>query len=340
MPFISIRIISSEAETLPIAFLSAGDDQNVLCASIVQLEGTVAAVPGTYTFEWEQILGTPVTLENDNTLSPWFINPNTGDLLFRLWVNRNTPEEMFSDVAVFRNPAATANNLIAYTPFHSLPVIISGITVSSETNFLLLARSEASPYSDQAGNLLEEAREPEEYAILWESPAPTDPFKTFLGVEVERWDSGWVVDLFRSPLKKHFNMVAGESYRLVTVWHNALTNSVSRETDNKIFVAGGARPGWPALGIATPLTNTVNLFAIKDLELYLEQRSLRTSESELHNNTISEVAGSFENTTVFRAAGVPIAPFTDNSTNMGIDEYLSSNPDDTTITRAGGISIG
>lgn len=340
MPLISIRIIYSEAETLPIAFLSAGEDQNVLCTSVIQLAGEVAAVPGTYTFEWEQLSGTPVVLENSDTLSPWFLNPNTGDFVFRLWVNRGTPEEMFSDVEIFRNPAATASNVLANTPFNSFPVILSGATVSSESNLLLQARVDPSLFSDQDSTLLVESRDPEEYAILWEHPATTNPEKIFLGVDVERWQGGWVLDIFRPAAKKYVNISSGESYRLVSLWYNTNTNTISRETDNKIFVVTANRPSRQLLGIVSPLENTINLTAINNRESYLEQRSLRSSYNKDHTNTISEHARSYALTSVFRAAGVPIADFTDDATNTGISEYLGSNPDDTEITRASGISIG
>jgi hypothetical protein len=340
MPLISIRIIYSEAETLPIAFLSAGEDQNILCASIVQLEGEVAAVPGTYTFEWEQLSGTPVTLENSDTLSPWFLNPNTGDFVFRLWVNRSTPEEMFSDVEIFRNPAAATSNVLSNTPFDSFPVILSGAAVSSESNLLLQARVEPSLFSDQNSTLRVESRGPDEYAILWEHPATTNPEKIFLGVDVERWQGGWVLDIFRPPAKKYANISSGQSYRLVSLWYNGNTNTISRETDNKIFVVTANRPTQQTLGIVSPLENTINLIAINNLESYLEQRSLRTSLSKDHTNTVSEHAKSYANTSVFRAAGVPIEDFTDNATNTGISEHLGSDPSDTQITRASGISIG
>lgn len=340
MPFISVRIISSEVETLPIAFLSAGNDQNILCATVVQLEGVIDAPIGTYTFEWEQLSGTPVTLENDNTLSPWFINPNTGDFLFRLWVNRNTPLEQFSDVEIFRNPAATSTNQIANTPLNGFPIILSGTAISSETNLLLRGRTDPSLFSDQAGTLLYVAKESDEYAILWEHPTSLDPTKILLGVEVERWDNGWVVDSFRSPTKKHYNIVSGEVYRLVVVWFNTGTSSVSRETDQRIYTAAGSdRPGFPAVGITSPLTNTVNSFSIDDLELYLEQRSLRTSDTDVHSNTISETIGDFNQVVINRARGVPIFQTEDSSTNF-ISEYIGSDPTDTSITRAGGISIG
>lgn len=339
MPFISIRIISSEVETLPISFISAGDDQNILCATIVQLEGYVGAIAGTYTFEWEQLSGTPVVLENEDTLSPWFINPNTGDFSFRLWVNRNTPLEQFSDVEIFRNPAAILTNQITREPFFRFPTILSGASVSSEQDLLIQSRSSPSIFSDQIGTVLPIARQPEEYAILWEHPIPSNPNKVLLGVEVERWDAGWVSEAFRPLNKKHYNIVPGETYRLVTVWFNMETSSVIRETDKRIYVAGGGRPGFPEIGITSPLTNTASRYSINNLELYLEQRSLRTSGTDRHNNTVSETIGDFNQAVVHRARGVPIFQTEDKAINF-INEYIGSDSSNTSITRAGGISIG
>ena len=111
MPFITARVISVTRSTLP-ALANAGTDQSVLCASLVQLEGTVVGDDAAnHTFEWEQTFGTPVTLINPTTLTPSFINPQVSDLEFTLYLDRNTPFEDSDIVIVSRAPQAQVTTI-------------------------------------------------------------------------------------------------------------------------------------------------------------------------------------------------------------------------------------
>jgi len=105
MPFITARVISVIRDDVMAALAFAGDNQSVLCASLVQLEGEIIGDDiANHTFEWEQTFGTPVTLINPNTLTPSFVNPQVSDLEFTLWLDRNTPYEDSDVVVVSRAP--------------------------------------------------------------------------------------------------------------------------------------------------------------------------------------------------------------------------------------------
>lgn len=340
MPFISIRVITQQISAPVVEFVNAGANQNVLCNSIVELQGLVAGVPGTYLVEWEQISGTPVTLENADTLSPWFVNPNTTDLVFRLWVDRYTPNEQFSDVSVFRNPAADATNFLSKIAQIVPQSILSGSRFSSETR-QISSRSEPTPFLNQDGDLLSSIIPPTTYSILWESIASPSVYEQFLGVEVEIWDdmsADWVVDAVRLLPKKHYIMAPGQTYRLVVLWYDVLRHTVSRETDNKIFV-GSDRPEFPRAGISDSSSNLLSADSIKILEQYLIQRSITESVIEDLTNIISEAASTKgDETAIMRASGTQFS--SDITFPINFSETGSTMFSETTITRAGGISIG
>ena len=110
MPLVSARVISLITPDTVIGFADAGEDQSVLCASVVQLQGEILGDdPANHTFEWEQTFGTPVTLVNPNTLFPSFVNPLLSDLEFTLYVDRNTPFETSDTVFISRRPASTTS---------------------------------------------------------------------------------------------------------------------------------------------------------------------------------------------------------------------------------------
>ncbi|MEX0930659.1 MAG: hypothetical protein WDZ68_00010, partial [Candidatus Paceibacterota bacterium] len=95
-----IRIFSPE----PLGDVDAGPNQSVLCATLVQLEATIEGDLSQHTFEWEQTAGTPVTLINPDTLTPSFENPQTTDIEFTIYTDRNTAFELSDSVLITRVP--------------------------------------------------------------------------------------------------------------------------------------------------------------------------------------------------------------------------------------------
>ena len=87
---------------------TAGPDQLVLCEDTIVLEATVDGDLFGHTFEWEQLSGTVVVLNNDDTLTPSFSNVDGSDKTFRFYLDRGTPKEQFDDITVFNKPISDA----------------------------------------------------------------------------------------------------------------------------------------------------------------------------------------------------------------------------------------
>lgn len=95
----------------PVVLLTAGDVLNVACGTTVTLTGVVDKpenLPG-HTIEWVQLDGVPVTLSDPNSLITSYAFTERSDKLFRLFIDRGTPEEQFKDVFVFHTPTSVAN---------------------------------------------------------------------------------------------------------------------------------------------------------------------------------------------------------------------------------------
>jgi hypothetical protein len=143
MPLVSARVVSLIQPGTSQAFANAGEDQSVLCASIIQLQGEILGDdPALHTFEWEQTSGTPVTLINANTLFPTFVNPNLSDIEFTLYVDRGTPFETFDTVFISRRPASTVKGGMypgttpgrTSVPINATNAVVQGVYGSSTLN--------------------------------------------------------------------------------------------------------------------------------------------------------------------------------------------------------------
>lgn len=88
-----------------ITYLSAGPEQTPFCDPYVHLTAVVQTENlAAHQTLWEQLSGTPVTFLGDpaNTLEISYAQSVTrDDKVFRFWVNKGTPQEMFSDVEVY-----------------------------------------------------------------------------------------------------------------------------------------------------------------------------------------------------------------------------------------------
>jgi hypothetical protein len=157
--FVNVRpiiIFGREEFVWPTIVFDAGADQNVLCADTVQLEARIyVGNISNHTFEWEQLEGTPISLDNANTLTPSFDNPGTGDLVFRLWVDRNSPYEQFSDVSIFRILSSVTTLYYQPTAAISTQTVLEAGRPSSEARMLQNVRVEPTSYSNQTGTFIE-----------------------------------------------------------------------------------------------------------------------------------------------------------------------------------------
>lgn len=137
MPLISARIVNLIKPDTAVGFAEAGEDQSVFCASVIQLQGQILGDdPALHTFEWEQTFGTPVTLVNPNTLFPTFINPQTSDIEFTLYVDRGTPFETSDTVFISRRPSSFHRTMIAgsnFAPPSKMPTGAFSVNTANST---------------------------------------------------------------------------------------------------------------------------------------------------------------------------------------------------------------
>lgn len=101
-----------------IGIVSAGADTSSLCANTVPLNGSITGGSGgPYVILWEQLSGPSVEINNPSALSTFFTYTTSADRVFRLWVNKNQPNQGFADVTVFGTPSDRAD--VELMPFSS-----------------------------------------------------------------------------------------------------------------------------------------------------------------------------------------------------------------------------
>lgn len=92
-----------------ITFFTAGPDQIVICNDFITLEATVQGDLTGNSFLWEQIGGTPVTVNDANTLIATFTNNDLSPKIFRFFINKGTASQQFDDITVFATPLTNAS---------------------------------------------------------------------------------------------------------------------------------------------------------------------------------------------------------------------------------------
>lgn len=341
MPFPSIVIVSGRAFVLPIQILPM-QSQNVLCADIVQLSVTVSGDINQHTFEWEQISGTPVALENANTLSPWFVNPNTGDMVFRFWIDRGTPFEKFRDVNIFRELSSVGNNLITGTMLQTPGVAVSN-TGSVPFESRLPSNGQVVPtiYADQNGTTLrnEAVLVSGPFMIMWTQPSGQTQYNELLGIQVERWDTNtnqWVLDGFTTF--PYYNISNDFAYRLVAVWNDTFRHQISRETDNRIYRSKAGKALNPIQGLVSNGSNLISSSGVTVLNDFQTAGVLLETYTTDATNLISGGSAS-TGSTIVRYRGVFFDAGFSTATNL-MSMAGSHDPDSVVIVRANGLSIG
>ncbi len=134
---IPVHIIGSSDSPIPVN-ASAGEDQIVLIGTQVTLDGSNSTGP-IDSFFWEQVSGTPVTLENANTPTPTFIAPNTATILeFLLTVTgQGGPSTSTVSIQVVESaPTPIANAGSDQTVLQGTVVSLDGSASSNVVNYL------------------------------------------------------------------------------------------------------------------------------------------------------------------------------------------------------------
>jgi len=343
MPFITARVLSVvRDDTAPLGFVSAGPDQSVLCATLVQLEAVIIGDITQHTFEWEQSFGTPVTLINPNTLTPSFVNPQTSEIIFTFYTDRGTPFEQSDDVLISRRPTDIFRNSLGTGADPN-----TGGTGSLTTSNVVLPQ-----FRDLNVRLTNNTYNPsnevitgggcEDYMITWDRPdsrtvfvGSTELSYTFVGSYYEtRSGTNWIDKTFVSADQNHISVAAGQ-YRLTTIWRHAVTGLVTRDVEI-IHTAGLTAPSGRPGGVEA-LRGVVGAASTNNLIIIIQNpRKISKSETDTLARSIGD-ATSNEVTNLVRGSGV--------QKDLGIDTLKQSIGDatfggDIVVTRNNGASIG
>lgn len=99
-----------------ITLVTAGDDQIEICATTVNLSATVIGDTFGHTFLWEQISGSPVTIDDPTAISTFYTVSGTGDKEFRFTIDNNTSSEQSDELTVFDTPISNFEGFSVGTP--------------------------------------------------------------------------------------------------------------------------------------------------------------------------------------------------------------------------------
>lgn len=105
MPF-QVSYSTRHRQFKQIKLITAGDDQYHICTPTIYLEAIVEGDLLGHTVEWEQTGGTLVTLQNSNTLTPFFDAVDGVDKVFTIYLDRYTPYEQSDEVRIIKTPTS------------------------------------------------------------------------------------------------------------------------------------------------------------------------------------------------------------------------------------------
>lgn len=116
-----LKIGYRDSPVVPVDSVDAGEEQTVLCSSMIFLNGSVVGGQNNV-FLWEQTSGTPVVIDDPTSLVTFFLNSGGDDLTFRLWVDQGLPSETYDDTNIVRTPLSNASMVTTEDSFAS-PVV-------------------------------------------------------------------------------------------------------------------------------------------------------------------------------------------------------------------------
>lgn len=93
-----------------VVLVTAGDDQQQVCASTIYLSASIIGNVTGHTFLWEQISGSAITLiQNSTTTAYYIVDINPTDKVFRFWIDKGKYNEQYQDITVYSTPSSFLN---------------------------------------------------------------------------------------------------------------------------------------------------------------------------------------------------------------------------------------
>jgi len=346
MPFITARVVSTIRPDAIAADAFAGPDQSVLCASIVQLEATIIGDDiENHTFVWEQTFGTPVTLINPNTLTPSFVNPQTTDIEFTFYLDKDTPYESADVVIITRRPTSPSRNLGGKSNTE-----IQGYTTpqsSEPLNKNLIAQNVRATTELTIGGYCNS-----DTIITWDRPAnqypkPSDyrgvrgAAYTYTGMYIETWNgTAWDNKVFVPATTNHYTATTGTQYRVSALWEytSKFAQSKTIEVPHKTITRAG--PESRPYGNAASTNIGGRGSQPQNLVITIQNPRKISKQQLVYAVNMGGRAQQFEDATIFRGYGglkLADADSTVEATNIGGRASSDLIP---SVTRSYGGTIG
>lgn len=99
-----------------VVLVTAGNDQQQVCASTIYLSASIIGNITGHTFLWEQISGSAITLiQNTTTTAYYIIDINPTDKVFRFWIDKGKYNEQYQDITVYSTPSSFLNKTLKNT---------------------------------------------------------------------------------------------------------------------------------------------------------------------------------------------------------------------------------
>lgn len=93
-----------------VVLVTAGNDQQQVCASTIYLSASIIGNTTGHTFLWEQISGSAITLiQNTTTTAYYIVDINPTDKVFRFWIDKGKYNEQYQDITVYSTPTSFLN---------------------------------------------------------------------------------------------------------------------------------------------------------------------------------------------------------------------------------------
>ena len=149
-----------------VILVTAGEDQTDICSPTVNLSATVLGDPTGHTFDWVQIEGPAVVIDDPNAISTFYTVAAPGLKVFRFYVDMGTASEQSDEVSIFDTPQSNYSGFSTLDGdggagfVRSLPPIFPVTNVNGSVANLV----------DPPAQLHGEAPVVQEFTVTWDHP--------------------------------------------------------------------------------------------------------------------------------------------------------------------------